>query len=195
MDDRKRTRNGAYETLEELRSKRKVVADFRKLELKGDDVIEDEWSSSEGRGESPCRSTTNTGTGGQVVVRATDVQYTRIDNDTAVLYIPISTQQSGEELDSKYKTFGLRYEPYQIAGDGQQCLTMPVYNDKYKGMSQMMGLTGRCVCLVCLAALIKEAKNKNEEVSRYVYAQTTVPYSIEMRQMHTPGWVEENGTN
>ena len=190
--DQRRKGGVLFEALERIRNQRKGIADFRQIGLKGDDIIEDEWSSAEGTAEHE-QLATNRGAQGHVIVTSTEMTYSRVNSDTAVVYVPVSNEKQEGIVGDKYRAFGVKCTPFQMMGEGQTCITIPVYKDKIKGMSQMIGLTGRCVCLACISAYIKEAKTKGEEVSQYVYKHTTVPHYIEMRQTHTPGWAENMG--
>ena len=158
--------------MEGLLTNRKATLSFRDKEC-------DTWSNSGCCGKYSEYQT----------VRTTAIEYVQVSNDINVLYLPISNEnpEAGRNNDIK-NTFGIRFDIFAIGAQERKCFVIPVYSDKWMGISKMMGLTGRCVCMECILEKVYEAEKNKIDVTTHVYRTMSTPTVVKMTRRDTPGW-------
>ena len=94
---------------------------------------------------------------------------TRINKDVSILYLSTIGKLDIEAQPEGYKGFELSLTCHPLEIDGGDCITIPV--DRQTGLS----LTGMCVCLGCVAKVVRRAEREKEDVMGEVLRRLSCP--------------------
>ena len=106
--------------------------------------------------------------------------------------MPVAQRESRGVAGAQEEAFGVQIRVYPIGRQEKQCFILPVVQSQYHGISKMKGLTGKCVCLGCVAGVIEGAEKVNKDIGEAIMEQLTTPVNIQMARMTTPGWPGNN---
>ena len=125
------------------------------------------------------------------VVETPVLQYIHVSKDYSVVYIPVKTKTIDQCTEATDNSFGVEVKAYPIGNNQRKCITMPVMTEGVYGISEMRGLTGKCVCLNCIQLAIRDAEKQKKEVISYVNNELGRPVGIEVARGEAPGFILE----
>ena len=96
-----------------------------------------------------------------IVAGAAYLQTHSITRDLSVLYL---LTQRGNLLSGVYDsdTFGIDIKCYPLKEHTKRCLVVPIHG------SQLVGLTGKCVCVGCILESTERARKQRKDIVKYV---------------------------
>ena len=126
-----------------------------------------------------------------IVVETPALQYIHVSEDYSVIYIPVKAKTIDQSTEATDNSIVVEIKAYPICNNQRKCITMPVMIDGMYGMSEMRGLTGKCVCLNCIQLAIGDAERQKKEVISYVNNELGRPVGIEVARGEAPGFILE----